>query len=76
MQSLRKYLPWKSDQIIKLADAFLLTKQEQDQAVVKLNKLAKYFTNVISAEEQMSFADETLRLESKIYDLQQSLGRK
>jgi hypothetical protein len=76
MQSLRKYLPWRSDQIIMLADAFLLTKEDQDQAVVKLNKLAKYFTNIISAEDQTLFADETSRLESKIYDLQQSLGRK
>jgi len=76
MQSFKKYLPWRSDQMIMLADAFLLTKEDQDQVVIKLSKLAKHFTNVINAEEQMLFAHETSILESKIYDLQKSLERK
>jgi len=76
IQSFKKYLSWRSDQMIMLVDAFLLTKEDQDQVVIKLSKLAKHFTNVINAEKQMLFVHEISILESKIYDLQKSLGRK
>jgi hypothetical protein len=76
IQSLKKYMPWSEDKIYMLTDAFLLPKGSESQVIVKFQKLAQHFTNVITENERMAFGQGMISIEAKIGYLQISLERK
>jgi len=50
-------MPWSNDKIIMLVDAFLLPKGCEDQVAIKLQSLAKHFTNFILEHEELLFSE-------------------
>jgi len=74
-ESLKRYMPWSEDKAFMLVDAFLLPKGSENQVVVKFQKLAERFTNVILENDRVAWGQEIISIESKIGYLQTSLER-